>query len=50
MSNVLVEMTEDEYDFIVKFDADRERTANRRDLVSVIQHIQSVIEDGRLPE
>lgn len=50
MSNVLVEMDEDEYDFIVKFDPDRDRSANRAHLKMVIEYIQVIVEDGRQPE
>lgn len=50
MSRVQVEMDEDEYDFIVNFDPDRDRSANRGELKMVIEYIQVIIEDGLMPE
>jgi hypothetical protein len=43
-------MDADEYDFITLFDPDRERSANRRELTEVIEHIQSVLIEGLMPE
>lgn len=50
MSRIQVEMDQDEFDFITRFDPDRERSANRRELTEVIEHIQSVLRDGVMPE
>lgn len=41
-----VHLTDDDFDFIVKYDPDRERVASRAVLVAVLQHIQDVIAEG----
>lgn len=43
-------MEDEEYDFIVKFDADRDRSANRGELKMVLEYIQVIIEEGLMPE
>lgn len=37
---------DDDLAFILDYDPERERSANRADLVTVIEEIQSIIEDG----
>lgn len=44
----IVVLSPDDYDFIVKFDPDRDRSANRRELVEVIEYMQTVIVEGTL--
>jgi hypothetical protein len=43
-------MDEDEYDFIVNFDPDRDRSANRAELVAVLEYISVIVEEGLMPE
>lgn len=49
--SVLVEIVildPDEYDFIMKFDPDRDRTASRQDMVDALHTIQRIIAEGRI--
>lgn len=39
---------DDEYDFMVRFDPDRERSCNRRELIEVIEFMQTVLIEGRV--
>jgi hypothetical protein len=49
MSNVeTIVLDDEEYDFIMKFDPDRDRTATRQDMVDVLFTIQRIIAEGRL--
>ncbi len=43
-------LSEDDYDFISRYDPERERSASRRDLVSVIEEMQAIILDGAQPD
>lgn len=43
---VLLAVSFEDYDFIVKFDPDRERTASRQDMVDVLHTIQRIIAEG----
>lgn len=48
MSNVdIIVLDPDDYDFIMKFDPDRDRTATRADMVDVLFTIQRIIAEGR---
>jgi hypothetical protein len=42
----LISLSPDDLHFIVTYDPDRERSANRRDLVAVLEEIQALINDG----
>jgi len=46
MRTVLIEIDEDDYDFITGFDPDRERTVNRAGLVEVLDEIAAIVRDG----
>lgn len=46
MRTVLIEIDEEDYDFILGFDPDRDRTANRAELVEVLTEIADIIEEG----
>ena len=48
----LISLSPDDLHFIVTYDPDRERSANRRDFVAVLEEIQALINDGviRCPE
>lgn len=39
-------LSDDDYEFIVSYDPERERTANRAALVTVIEDIQAVIDEA----
>lgn len=41
-------MSTEDYDFIVNFDPDRDRTASRADMVDVLYTIQRIVIEGRL--
>lgn len=43
---VYVDLDPEEYDFMIRFDPDRERSANRRELVEVIEWMQTVLVEG----
>ena len=42
----LIRLSRDDLHFIVTYDPERERSANRRDLVAVIEEFQALINDG----
>lgn len=42
-----VQLSEDDYRFIVDYDPDRERTATRADMVDVLHTIQALVAEGR---
>lgn len=43
---VHVSMSADDYRFITTYDPERERSASRRDMVTVIEEIQTILLDG----
>lgn len=43
---VLVVLDGEDYDFIMRFDPDRERTASRQDMVDVLHTVQRLIAEG----
>lgn len=45
-TRILVELDVEDYDFIVNYDPDRERTASRAVMVEVLGEIQDLIEEG----
>jgi hypothetical protein len=45
---VLIALSESDYRFIVNYDPERERSASRRDMVSVVEEIQSIIVENRV--
>lgn len=44
----IVVMDPSDYDFIMGFDPDRERTASRQDMVDVLYTIQRIIAENRI--
>lgn len=46
MRTVLIEIDEDDYDFIIGFDPDRERSVNRAGLVEVLDEIAAIVREG----
>lgn len=44
----LVQLPWEEFDFITRFDPERERVASRTQLVEVVRHIQAVLMDGHV--
>lgn len=42
-----IQLSEEDYRFIVDYDPERERSASRKDLVKVIEEIQALIVEGR---
>jgi len=49
MARVQVEMDQDEWDFIVNYDPDRERSASRAGMVAVLEYISVIVEEGLMP-
>jgi hypothetical protein len=47
---VLIALNESDYQFIVEYDPDRERSASRRDMVDVLHEIQSLVVENRVPD
>lgn len=47
---VLIALNESDYQFIVEYDPDRERSASRRDMVDVLHEIQSLLVENRVPD
>lgn len=46
MRTVLIELDEDDYDFIVGFDPERDRSVNRAGLVDVLEEIAGIVSEG----
>lgn len=44
----LIQLDPEDYDFIMGFDPDRDRTATRQDMVDVLFTIQRILAEGRL--
>lgn len=47
MRREIVVLEPEDYDFIVTYDPDRERSASRADMVDVLHTIQGLVRDGR---
>lgn len=45
---VFLQLSQEGYSFITKFDPDRDRTATRQDMVDVLHTIQDIVTLGRV--
>lgn len=45
---VLITLRWDEYDFITRFDPDRERSVSRAEMVAIMEYVGVCLEEGRV--
>ena len=50
MSRIQIEMDEEDFRFLTEYNPFREREANRRDLLGVIEEMQIILAEGVMPE